>query len=84
MWEKNSGSGLGHHPTADYVASDHVPEKQAIIAKLCLRSSIIVLWIKNLLTNNDKLRLKAFRIAYTYNNQDDGATMIFCSKNGAP
>ena len=77
MWDNISGAGLGCHPTADYGAAPDAPEKQAIIAQQRLRSKILGLWINNLLTTDAKHKLRAFRNAHTFNNQDYGDEMFF-------
>ena len=38
LWDTNSGSGLGCHPTEDYGAETYVPRNQAIIYQQSLSS----------------------------------------------
>ena len=77
LWANKSVAGLGRHPTAYNGAAEDVPENQPIIPQQRLRSKMIGLWINNSLTTDDKRKLRAFRTAYTFNNQYDGAAMFF-------
>ena len=65
------------HPTADYGAAANFPSKKLIISQQRLKSKNLSLWIKNSLTTDEKHKLRAFKTSYTYNNQDDGATIFF-------
>ena len=65
MWSNNSVAGLGRHPTADYGAAADFPSKQLIISQQRLRSEMLILWIKNLLTTGEKFSLGAFKTSYT-------------------
>ena len=76
MWANKSGANLGRYPTADYGSAADVPEKQAIIAQKRCRSNMLILCINNFMTNDSKRKLRAFRTAYIFDNQDDGATMF--------
>ena len=38
---------------------------------------MLVVWIKSSLTTDGKRKLRAFRSAYIFNRQDDGATKSF-------
>ena len=73
---KNSGTALGRLPTSYYGAEPYDAAKQALISQHCLRSKILVLWINNSLTTEDKLKLRAFRTSCTFNNQYDRSTMF--------
>ena len=75
---------MGCHPTADYGSAAYFPVKQSIIDQQCLRSKMIVLCIKTSLTTDDKYKLRDFGTEYTFNNQDDGATMFFIVKMVRP
>ena len=77
LWEENSGSGLGHHPTSDYEVSSDISAKQALIYQERLRYKMISLWIKNSLTKDEKRKLRSYKISYSYNRQDDGSTIFF-------
>ena len=77
LWVNNSGAGLGIHHTSDYGAAADIPDKQAIIYQHCLRYRMLGLWIKNFLTTDDKLNLRAFNSSYTYNNQYDVPETFF-------
>ena len=77
LWAKNLEACLGRHATEDYGTAPDEPAKQAIISEQRLMSNIIVLWIKNLLTTDAKCKLSTFRTAYTFNKQDDVASMFF-------
>ena len=77
LWSDNSGSDLGHPPTANYAAGLYEASKQAVISKQRLRSKMLGLWIKNYLTTNTKRKLRAFKYAYTFNAQDYGAATLF-------
>ena len=77
LWADKSGSGLGQDPTENYVAGLHNSQKQAIISQQSLRSNMIGILIKNSLNTDSKLKLRSFRSAYTFNNQDDRAKMFF-------
>ena len=76
LFDDNYGAGLGRHPTSNYSAEANDAEKQAIIAQQRLRSKILGIWSKNLLTNYDRRKLRAFKYAYNFNTQDEGSTMF--------
>ena len=38
---------------------------------------MLILWVKNSLTTDDKHNLRAFKTSYNYNKQDYGAAMFF-------
>ena len=38
---------------------------------------MLILWVKNSLTTDDKHNLRAFKTSYIYNNQNDGAAIFF-------
>ena len=85
MWDNNWGTGLGRHLTSDYGVSADVPDKHLIIYQLQLWSKILFLWIKNSMTTDAKLKLRAFKNSYTYKNQNyRSATFFFIVKNSAP
>ena len=76
LWANNSGVGLGRHPTEDYGAATDNAENLSIISQQRLKSKMIILWINKSLTTDNKCKLRAFKISYTYNNQDDGAAVF--------
>ena len=76
LWSNNSGSGLGHHPTAYCGAAKDNPVKKPIINQLRLRSNVLALWIKISITTDTKRKLRAFSTVYTFNNQYWGATIF--------
>ena len=77
LWDDKSGEGLGRHPTANYAAGLDDLVKQSIFSQQLLMSKILVLWIENSFATDVKRKLRAFRSAYTFNTQYDGATMFF-------
>ena len=83
LWYENLGSGLGRHPIKKYESGIDNPQKKAITPQQCLRSNMLGLCIKNSLATDYSNKLRAFRYAYTFNTQDDGAEIYFCHwKNG--
>ena len=81
IWEDNAVAGLGRHPIEDYGSGLDVPANQVLFVQYCLRSKILSLWIKNSLTTDAEHKLRAFKTSYTYNNQYDGAAMLFVIVN---
>ena len=77
LWANKLGAGLGIDPSAYYVARTDDPEKQAIIAQQRHRYKMLELWVKNFLATDAKWMWRAFRTAYTFNTQYDGAGIIF-------
>ena len=77
LWANNSGAYLGRQHTADYGLLADVPDKQAVIYQLGLRSKMIGRWIKNSLITDDQHTLRDFRTSYTFSKQDDGSPMFF-------
>ena len=77
MWANNLEAGLGRHTTEEYVPAAYVPYKQEIIAQQRTRSNIIILYIKNSMNTNVKLKLRAFKTSYTYKNKYGGAAIFF-------
>ena len=68
---------MGRQPTETYESGLDDPQKQATIAQQRLRSNIIGLRINKYLTTDDKINLRAFKSAYTFNSQYYGATICF-------
>ena len=68
---------MGCHPIVDYGVAVYTGEKQALIYQQHLSSKILILWIKNSLTTDAKLELRAYKNSYAYNNQNYGAAMFF-------
>ena len=77
MWDNNSGSGLGCHPTSYYGSEADNATNKEIIYQQRLRYKMLNLYIKNSLKTDAKHKLRAFNTPYTYNNQDYGATIFF-------
>ena len=63
LWADNYGAGLGRHPTENYSPGLDDAQKQEIISQQRTMYKIIGLWIKNYLTTDDKIKLRAFRSA---------------------
>ena len=68
---------MGHHPTENYSAGLDDAEKQTIISQQRFGYKILGLCIKNSLTTDTKRNSRDFKSAYKFNNQDDGAEMLF-------
>ena len=81
LWASNSGAYLGSHPTSYYGSGIDAPEKWSNNRST---APWVQYGIKNFLTTHAKRKLRAFRTAYTFNKQDDGAEMFFHCKNGTP
>ena len=77
LWSNNAEEVLGCHPTEDYGASPYSNANQAIIAQHLLRSKMLGLWFNNTSTTDSKLRLRAFRTVYTFNDQYYGSEIFF-------
>ena len=76
MRANNSGECLGRHPITYYGAEVDISAKQAILSRKRLRSSMIVLWIKNCMDTDAEHNLRVFRTDYTLNKQYDGAAIV--------
>ena len=68
---------MGHNPVTDYGIESENTANQLIFAQKRLISNMLSLWIKKSLTTYAKLKLRASKISYTYNNQDDGYAIFF-------
>ena len=77
MWAENYVSDLGHHITSDYGLGLYEASKQLIIDQRHPRYKILILQVRNLLTTYVKCKLRAFKVAYTFNVQDYGVKIFF-------
>ena len=76
LWDDNSGADLGRCTTENCATGLDGGEKQAIISQYRLRFKVIGIWIKKYLTTYAKCKWRAFRYAYAFDTQDDGAEML--------
>ena len=65
------------HTTEYYGSEANYADKQVIIGKKYLRSNILILWIRNLLTTDENLNVRGFKISYNFNGQEGGSEMFF-------
>ena len=77
LCDNTSVADLGRHPILDYGTAVENPDNHLIVSQQRIRYKMLSLWIKTLLATGAKLKLRAFKTSYTYNNQDNGAEMLF-------
>ena len=77
MWAENYGVYLWRHPTENCAVGLYDASNQEVIYQQQLRFNILDLLIKNSLITNSKRNPRAFKYAYDFNSQDDGAEILF-------